>query len=92
MTAPSDNLRQACKAWAKRFALRDDGEDLVACVQAQREDAAREALEKAAQIALGMTGPGNTVAQAQGYSAACCDIREAIRALIPPAKEPAPTR
>jgi|SRR3990172_5357106 len=102
MTAPTDNLLEACKAWAKRFALRDDGEALVAFVQAQRDDAAREALERAAML---MAGPQpqesfdafqadenrfcRLVEHVQGMCE-CEERAQAIRALLPPAKEAKP--
>lgn len=38
------------------------------------------ALDEAPSIALGMTGPGNTLQQSQGYSDACRDIFDALKA------------
>jgi hypothetical protein len=50
------------------------GERASAIKEAKQEEA-----EQCAQIAMGMTGPGNTPEQCQGYSDACRDIAKAIR-------------
>ena len=43
-----------------------------------------DALEAMPSIAMGCTGPGNTLDQAQGYSDACRDIAAKIRQSIDP--------
>jgi len=56
---------------------------LLEALASERSSAMKEArldeAEQCAQIAMGMTGPGNTPEQCQGYSDACRDIAKALR-------------
>lgn len=45
----------------------------------QRREAKAEQREADAALAMGMTGPGNTLKDCVGYSAACVEIAKAIR-------------
>jgi len=48
------------------------------------EEGFRDAQRKAESLAGGMTGPGNTPDQCEGYSDACRDIKSAIQDMKPP--------
>lgn len=71
MTTPGDRIRAFCAQQGLTQAERD----YLLGVLGEAVIVEREAC---ASLAGGMSGPGNTVAQCAGYSAACREIKDAI--------------